>query len=122
MNNQRTKANRGFPLSNKVWMYACLLPVFGLVPSLMVSIGDRNSQEVKNAGKVSILLALAWLTISATLGNAGQPSESIQVPMELLKGTVTSTYFIACTWLMFRLYRGKKIGLPWSERSAKKGD
>ncbi len=100
-------------------MYACLVPVFGVVPSLMVLGRDRSGQEARNVSKVAILLALAWLSIYAMLG--GQSGESLQVSTELIKGTFTSGYFMACTWLMIELYRGKKIGfLTWLDRSKQK--
>jgi hypothetical protein len=120
MGNLSTKAKISFSPTNKAWMYACLLPVFGVVPSLIVLSRDRSSQEARNIGKVSILLALIWLSVYAMLGGA-QSGESIQVSTELIKGTFTSGYFIACTWLMIKLYRGKPISfLPWLERSTRK--
>jgi hypothetical protein len=119
MGNLRTKAKISFSPTNKAWMYACLLPVFGVVPSLIVLSRDRSSQEARNVSKVSILLALIWLSVYAMLGS--QSGESIQVSTELIKGTFTSGYFMACTWLMIKLYRGKPISfLPWLERSTRK--
>lgn len=101
-------------------MYACLVPVFGVVPSLMVLSRDRSSQEARNVSKASILLILIWLSIYAMLGGT-QSGESIQVSTELIKGTFTSGYFIACTWLMIKLYQGKNISfVPWSTRSTGK--
>lgn len=97
-------------------MYAALVPIFGVVPALMVSIGDRSSQEVKNTSKVAILLALVWLASTAMLGSPDRGGESLQITTELIKGTFTSAYFVTSIYLMFRLYRGKKIGLPWSDR------
>jgi small neutral amino acid transporter SnatA (MarC family) len=117
MGNLRTKAKISFSPTNKAWIYACLLPAFGVVPSLIVLSRDRSSQEARNVSKVSILLALIWLSIYAMLGS--QSSESIQVSTELIKGTFTSGYFIACIWLMFKLYKGQNINLPWSERSTR---
>jgi hypothetical protein len=120
MDNLRTKAKIGFSPNHKAWMYACLVPVFGVVPALMVLSRDRSSQEARNVSKVAILLTLAWISVYALLGNDVQSGESIQVTTELIKGTFTSGYFIACIWLMFKLYKGKAIGLPLLERSTKK--
>jgi hypothetical protein len=119
MDNLSTKAKNGFSPTNKAWMYACLVPVFGVAPALMVLSRDRSSQEARNVSKISIVMALIWLSTHAMLGG-GQSGESIQVATELLKGTFTSGYFIACTWLMFELYRGKNINLPWAESNTRK--
>ncbi|NKB17048.1 MAG: hypothetical protein HC770_01195 [Pseudanabaena sp. CRU_2_10] len=120
MDNLRTNAKIGFSPTNKAWMYACLVPVFGVVPSLIVLSRDRSSQEARNVSKVSILLALIWLSIHAMLGG-GQSGESIQVSTELIEGTFTSAYFIVCIWLTIKLYQGKPISfLPWSERPTRK--
>jgi hypothetical protein len=118
MGNPRTKAKSGFSPTNKVWMYASLVPVFGVVPSLIVLRRDRSSQEARNVSKVSILLALIWLSTYTMLGG-NHSGESFHVSVELLKGTFTSGYFIACIWLMFKLYKGQNINLPWPERSTR---
>jgi small neutral amino acid transporter SnatA (MarC family) len=117
MNNPKAKVPSSFSLSNKAWMYACLSPVFGLVPAFMVLIGDRSSQEVRDTSKVSILLALFWLAAVAMLGSPDRNGESLQMTTELIKGTFTSAYFVTSIYLMFRLYRGKNIRLPWLNRS-----
>jgi hypothetical protein len=121
MDNLRTKAKIGFSPTNKAWMYACLVPVFGVVPSVMILSRDRSNQEARNVSKVSILLTLIWLFIYAMLGSGAQSVESIQISTELIEGTFTSGYFVVCIWLMFKLYKGENISLPLLlERSARK--
>jgi hypothetical protein len=101
---------------SKINRYLCLVPVFGLIPSVMALVSRRSDRPLKDVSKVAIVMVVAWL-ISTSAGAAD--SSSTQASLEILKGTISSSYFAACIWLMFRLYKDKAIALPWSDRPAK---
>ncbi len=101
--------------TKKSRMYLCLLPVFGIIPSLLNLRNDRTSKELKDTSQVAVLLFLTWLISYATLGSTGQSGEGIQVSLELFKVTLSSTYFVTTIYLMYRLYKGKPLSLPWQK-------
>ncbi|AFY73435.1 hypothetical protein Syn7502_01343 [Synechococcus sp. PCC 7502] len=89
----------------KVFMYSCLVPVFGTLPALMALISSRGSKQLKEIAQVSLILLLIWLSGYTMLG------ESSQITQGLSKATLTSTYFVLNLYLMWRLAQGKKISL-----------
>lgn len=48
-------------------------------------------------------------------GGVPSDGQSIQVTTELLKATLSSGYFAACMYLMYRLYRHQEIALSWTK-------
>jgi hypothetical protein len=94
--------NEPISVTQKAFMYSCLIPVFGFVPSVMALLSDRGSKQLKNTAKGSVIMVLVWLLVSATLGQNDH-----QVTTDLLKGTFTSVYFVASIYLMRRLSKGQ---------------
>ncbi len=90
----------------KVFMYSCLVPVFGFVPAVMALISNRGSKQLKDVAQVSAILALIWLSSYAILGDSGQ------IATELSKATFTSAYFSLNIYLMRRLSQGQKVSIP----------
>jgi hypothetical protein len=101
---------------SKINRYFCLVPVFGLIPSVVALVSRRSDRQLKDVSKVAIVMALAWLI---STGASSADSASTQASLEIFKGTVSSSYFAACIWLMFRLYKDRSIALPWSDRLSK---
>ncbi|CAN1210976.1 hypothetical protein TUMEXPCC7403_12310 [Tumidithrix helvetica PCC 7403] len=97
-------------VNHKINQYLCLVPVFGVIPSVLALISDRSDRKLKDVSKVAIVMALAWLISSGASGSGD--SATTQASLEILKGTISSTYFAASIWLMFRLYKDKAIALP----------
>lgn len=79
-------------------MYACLVPVFGMVPAVITLVSDRPSQKLKDVAVVAIMAGLLW--------GAGTANSQ-----ELVKGSLSSVYFIVNIYLMWRLAQGKKVSL-----------
>lgn len=105
----------------KSHMYLCLVPVFGIIPAILNLRSDRASKELKDTSQVAVLMFITWLISYAAFGSTTQSSEGVQVSLELLKVTLSSTYFVAAIWLMYRLYKGKPLSLPHrSDRSDRK--
>jgi len=111
---KKTKDQDEFAISTpqKAFMYSCLIPVFGLIPSVMALISDRGSQQLKNTAQVAVVMVVGWLIISAALGQ-----DQSQVTTSLLQGTFTSAYFVASIYLMRRLSKGKQVSLPFPDKS-----
>lgn len=101
-------------VTKKVHMYLCLIPVFGVVPAVLALVRDRSGHDLKQTSKLAIVLFLTWAISYSALGG-GQDAESMQVSLEILKGTLSSGYFATSIWLMWQLYKGNKIKLPWSD-------
>ncbi len=95
----------------KVFMYSCLVPVFGAIPALTALISDRSNKQLKDVAKVSIITVLIWLSSYIVFG------DSNQIAQELSKATLTSGYFVLNVYLMWRLSQGKKVSIPRSPKS-----
>ncbi|MCA1904765.1 MAG: hypothetical protein CV045_06630 [Cyanobacteria bacterium M5B4] len=97
--------------NRKIRAYFCLLPVFGTIPAVISVLRDRDGQ-VKEVAKVSLVLFALWVTSYLALGGDATPETFSQIPGALLKGTLTSTYFVGSLLLMYRVYRRQPVHLP----------
>jgi hypothetical protein len=99
----------------KLRLYVCAIPVFGLIPSAIALVGNTQNQRLKDTAKVSLGLLLVWLLSYASLGTGGEISQ------ELYRGTAASMYFLACFGIMLRIYQGKSLALS-AKKSKRKSD
>jgi hypothetical protein len=93
----------------KLRLYACAVPVFGLIPSVIALASGNQNQNLRTTAKFSLGLLLVWLLSYASLG-AGQ-----EISQDLYRGTATTVYFLACFGTMVRLYLSKPKSKPQSE-------
>ncbi len=103
----------------RIEMFFCLMPVFGLIPSAIALVRQRSSRKVCDVSQVAIALMIAWAIAYGTMGGVPTEGETLQVTTELIKATFSSGYFGFCMYLMYRLYRRQAIALPWSKRDQK---
>lgn len=96
----------------RIAMFFCLIPVFGLIPSAITLVRQRSSRKAVEVSKVSIALVLGWAIAYGVMGGVPTDGESIQVTTELVKASLSSGYFAMCMYLMYRLHRNKDISLP----------
>lgn len=71
--------------------------------------------------RLSVTLALAWVSAYVLLGAGAQISEiSQELTLRLLfmNSMLTSSYFLVCVWLMVRLSQRKQVRLPGISRLA----
>ncbi|WP_103668331.1 hypothetical protein [Pseudanabaena sp. BC1403] len=105
----------------RIEMFFCLMPVFGLIPSALALIRQRSSRKVRDVSQVAIALMLTWAIAYGAMGGVPTEGETLQVTAELMKATLSSGYFALCMYLMYRLYRHQAIALPslkiFSERN-----
>ncbi len=97
-------------ITQKAFIYSCLIPVFGAIPALMALLSDRGSKQLKDVAQISLITVLVWLSGYAVLGDSNQISQ------ELLKATLTSGYFVLNVYLISRLAQGKKVSFPKSSK------
>ncbi|MCL1495447.1 MAG: hypothetical protein M1G31_32555 [Pseudanabaena sp. Salubria-1] len=105
----------------RIEMFFCLMPVFGLIPSALALVRQRSSRKVRDVSQVAIALILTWAIAYGAMGGVPTEGEALQVTAELMKATLSSGYFALCMYLMYRLYRHQAIALPslkiFSERN-----
>ena len=105
----------------RIEMFFCLMPVFGLIPSALALVRQRSSRKVRDVSQVAIALMLTWAIAYGAMGGVPTEGETLQVTAELMKATLSSGYFALCMYLMYRLYRHQAIALPslkiFSERN-----
>ncbi|ELS31528.1 MULTISPECIES: hypothetical protein [Pseudanabaena] len=96
----------------RIEMFLCLMPVFGLIPATIALIKQRSSRKVRDVSQVAIAMMLTWAIAYGAMGGIPTEGESVQVTTELIKATISSGYFLFCMYLMYRLYRHQPISLP----------
>ncbi len=97
----------------RIEMFFCLMPIFGLIPSAIALIRQRSSRNVRDVSQVAITLMIAWAIAYGAMGGLPTEGETLQVTTELIKASFSSGYFAICMYLMYRLYRHQAIALPW---------
>ena len=97
----------------RVEMFFCLMPIFGLIPSTIALVRQRSSRKVRDVSQVAIALMMTWAIAYGAMGGVPTQGETLQVTSELLKGSFTTGYFAICMYLMYRLYRHQAIAMPW---------
>lgn len=100
---------------DRITMFCCLIPVFGMIPSVIALVRQRTSRKVRDVSQVAIGLMVTWAIAYSAMGGVPSDGQSIQVTTELLKATLSSGYFAACMYLMYRLYRHQVIALNWTK-------
>jgi len=101
-------------------MFFCLMPVFGMIPSAITLVRQRSSRKLRNVSQVAIALMVTWAIAYGAMGGIPKDGQSIQVTTELIKATLSSGYFVACMYLMYRLYRHQVIALPLTKSNEEK--
>jgi hypothetical protein len=92
-----TKGN----FANKLRQYLCLVPVFGIVPTVITIATQKKLPQLSKVSRTSLILFLIWLSsYSATSG-------SQSIPLEIMNGSISSLYFLICLWLMIRVAQDK---------------
>ena len=102
---------------DRIEMFFCLIPIFGLIPSAIALVRQRSSRKVRDVSQVAIALMLTWAIAYGAMGGVPTEGETVQVTAELVKATFSSGYFAFCTYLMYRLHKHQKIAFPWSAES-----
>lgn len=97
----------------QLWIY--FLPVAGIVPAIWTLYRFYNSADLQQkpldnalrrqqkASRKAINLSLVWLSSYVLFSwGAGNASETLAFRMLYANAIITTGYFLACTYLMFR--------------------
>jgi hypothetical protein len=112
------------PLENQhlkhLQLFFYLVPVVGFFPALWTLYRRQGSREARAMSRLSVTMAIAWLSTSILLSSGSQISEFLTLRLLFINGMLTSGYFLASLWLMFRLSQRQKVYLPGISRLADK--
>lgn len=99
-----------------------LTPVIGLLPSIWAIYRRQGDKRQLAACRLSVFLALAWLSIYFSLNVGADLSGASTIGFRLLflNSLATSGYFIASLWLMMLLWQKKSLKLPGFSALAKR--
>ncbi len=70
---ERPQATSSESSQERVQMFLCLVPVFGLIPAAIALVRQRSSRKVRDVGQVAIALMLTWAIAYGAMG--GVPTE-----------------------------------------------
>jgi len=101
----------------RIEMFFCLIPIFGLIPSTIALVRQRSSRKVRDVSQVAIASMLIWAIAYGAMGGVPIEGETVQITAELIKATFSSGYFAFCIYLMYRLHKHQKIAFPLSKES-----
>ncbi|NEQ29726.1 MAG: hypothetical protein F6K04_01795 [Leptolyngbya sp. SIO4C5] len=89
-----------------------LIPVFGFFPALWTLILQQGDRQAQSVSKLSVVLALSWLSAYLLLGAGAAVSETGTLRLLVTSSFIGSGYFLVNLWLILRLWRGKSVKLP----------
>jgi hypothetical protein len=95
-----------------------LVPVIGFFPSLWTLYRRQGSREQLNVSRLSITLALTWLSGYLLLETGAASGEFFSLRLLLLNSFFTSGYFLVSAWLIVCTVQGKSNRLPGFSRFA----
>lgn len=99
-----------------------LTPVIGVLPSMWAIYRRQRDHRQLAVCRLSILLALTWLSayLSLTVGADLSSASTVGLRLLFLNSMATSSYFIVSLWLMMLLWQKKSIRLPGFSALARK--
>lgn len=105
------------PYGDRLWLYVCLAPVFGVLPSLWTLMAPRDPRDRRQVAvaRTALLLAALWAvgSLTCTMGSNWGGELGHSTPTLLIGTAVSSTYFLSCVWLMVCVWRRRSLRLGW---------
>ncbi|MBE9040771.1 hypothetical protein IQ235_08265 [Oscillatoriales cyanobacterium LEGE 11467] len=102
----------------EVFIY--LIPVFGFLPAWWTLYRGEASAATRSACRLTVTLALIWLSGYILLGMSARSAEFPVLPLEIANSVWTTTYFLVNFGLMVRLWQRKPLWLPGFEKIGKR--
>lgn len=101
------------PKSQKRQLWIYLLPVVGIIPSIWTLSRNSSELEHKKTSRLSLILTIAWLStyLGLWLG-VDQTPDVLSFRLLYTNALLTTSYFLICFGLMFRVSQGKSPYLP----------
>lgn len=110
------------PTLNRLWLFAYLIPVFGMVPAIWTLTQPKSDRRYRAMSRLAASLGGAWLLGSVAFNSALPASESgmsTQMSLMLINSVFTSGYFVLSLGLMVRLWKRQPSDLPSFSQSLK---
>ena len=100
------------PETRRLKLLIYLLPVVGFFPALWTLYRRQGTRDERNVSRLAIVMALTWLVSHLLIEAGAHPGDGVSVPLLLTSSLLTSGYFLGSLWLMFKVWRRKRIRLP----------
>jgi uncharacterized membrane protein YeiB len=110
------------PTLNRLWLFAYLIPVFGMVPAVWTLTQGKSDRRYRAVSRLTLSLGGAWLLGSIVFNSALSANESgmsTQMSLMLINSVFTSSYFVLSLALMVRLWKRQPSDLPSFSESLK---
>jgi hypothetical protein len=108
-----TEPSAAKSLQKRLELFICLIPVFGFFPAWWaLYCRKQGTPEQRSVRRLSVTLALIWLSGYILLETSARSSELPNLPLLMTSSLLTTTYFIVNFGLMVRLWQRKPVQLP----------
>jgi hypothetical protein len=108
------------PTLNRLWLFAYLIPVFGMVPAAWTLAQSKSDRRYRAISRLTLSLGGVWLLGSIIFNSALSSSESgmsTQMLLMLINSVFTSSYFVLSLGLMVRVWKRQPADLPGFSQS-----
>jgi hypothetical protein len=110
------------PTLNRLWLFAYLIPVFGMVPAAWTLTQSKSDRRYRAISRLTLSLGGVWLLGSIIFNSALSSSESgmsTQMLLMLINSVFTSSYFVLSLGLMVRVWKRQPADVPSFGQSLK---
>jgi hypothetical protein len=110
------------PTLNRLWLFAYLIPVFGMVPAVWTLTYRKSDRRYRAMSRLTLSLGGVWLLGSIVFNSALSSSDSgmsTQMLLMLINSVFTSSYFVLSLGLMVRVWKRQPADLPGFSQSLK---
>jgi hypothetical protein len=110
------------PTLNRLWLFAYLIPVFGMVPAVWTLTQGKSDRRYRAMSRLTLSLGGVWLLGTVVFNSALSASESgmsTQMLLMLVNSVFTSSYFVLSLGLMVRVWKRQPADLPSFSQSLK---
>jgi hypothetical protein len=110
------------PTLNRLWLFAYLIPVFGMVPAVWTLTQGKSDRRYRAMSRLTLGLGGVWLLGTVVFNSALSASESgmsTQMLLMLVNSVFTSSYFVLSLGLMVRVWKRQPADLPSFNQSLK---
>jgi hypothetical protein len=110
------------PTLNRLWLFAYLIPVFGMVPAVWTLTQGKSDRRYRAMSRLTLSLGGVWLLGALVFNSAlstGESGMSTQMLLMLVNSVFTSGYFVLSLGLMVRVWKRQPADLPSFSQSLK---
>jgi hypothetical protein len=97
------------PILNRLWLFAYLIPVFGMVPAVWTLLQHKGDRRYRAVSRLALGMGGAWLVgcvmFSSAFAATSESGAGTQISLLLINSLFTSGYFVLSLGLMTRLLK-----------------